>query len=99
MEAVVAPPGRAPVLPRLRQMSTPLTAIALVGITAVAAGLRGWALARQGLWYDEAMTAWLGRGTPGKMLAGVPHRESPPPLYYLLTWAWARVFGDTEAGL
>lgn len=75
-------------------------ALAVAGI-ALAGGavLRFWALGRQGFWYDESVTAWLLRGSPGQMLAAIPHTESTPPLYYLLAWLWARVAGGTEWGL
>jgi 4-amino-4-deoxy-L-arabinose transferase-like glycosyltransferase len=81
-----------------RRLGVPTLAL-LATITAVAALLRFWALGRQGFWYDEATTAWLLRGTPGQLLAQLPHTESTPPLYYLLAWGWVRLFGDHEAGL
>jgi mannosyltransferase len=71
----------------------------LAAMAAGAALLRFWALGRQGFWYDEATTAWLLRGTPGQLLAQLPHTESTPPLYYLTAWGWVRLFGDTQAGL
>jgi mannosyltransferase len=74
-------------------------AIALAGLVVCAAALRFWALGRQGFWYDEAVTASLVRETPAHMLADIPKSESTPPLYYVLAWGWARVFGQTEAGL
>src|SRR4051812_44780709 len=33
------------------------------------------------------------------MLSGVASTESTPPLYYVLAWLWAKLFGTTEAGL
>ena len=33
------------------------------------------------------------------MLATIPRTESTPPLYYVLAWLWAKVFGTGEAGL
>jgi len=33
------------------------------------------------------------------MLGQIPHRESTPPLYYMLAWAWTRPFGTGETGL
>ncbi|MFI5028053.1 MAG: glycosyltransferase family 39 protein [Solirubrobacterales bacterium] len=32
-------------------------------------------------------------------LSAVPRSESTPPLYYLLAWAWSRIFGTGEVGL
>ncbi|MDX6664100.1 MAG: mannosyltransferase [Solirubrobacteraceae bacterium] len=71
----------------------------LLAIVVLGAALRVWGLTRQGVWYDESVTAWLMRGTPGQMLATLPHSESTPPLYYLLAWGWTHVFGDSAAGL
>jgi mannosyltransferase len=68
-------------------------------IAVVAAFLRFYALGRQGFWYDEAQTGWMLRAPLGTMLGGAVQTESAPPLYYLLAWAWVRVFGDTETGL
>jgi 4-amino-4-deoxy-L-arabinose transferase-like glycosyltransferase len=82
-----------------RERSKPLAFLALGAVVAAAALLRFWTLGLQGLWYDEAMTGWLLRGTPGQLLGAIPHTESTPPLYYLIAWGWVRVFGDTEVGL
>jgi mannosyltransferase len=35
----------------------------------------------------------------GGMLSTIPKTESTPPLYYVLAWGWARVFGASEFGL
>ncbi len=70
-----------------------------VAILVLGAGLRLWALGRQGLWYDEAVTAHLLDGSVGRLLARLPHSESTPPLYYLVAWGWVRAFGMSEAGL
>ncbi len=76
-----------------------LVLIGLAAVVLAAALLRFWAIGRQGFWYDEAVTGWLLRGSPGQLLAAIPRTESTPPLYYLIAWGWVRVFGDTEAGL
>ena len=67
--------------------------VALSGCVVLAALLRLPTLASQSLWYDEAVTSWLLRGSPGQMLHALPHSESTPPLYYLLAWVWAQLFG------
>jgi mannosyltransferase len=72
---------------------------ALAVIVLLAAGLRFYGLARQGLWYDESRTGWMMRTPLDQVLAGVPRTESTPPLYYVVLWGWVRVFGDTRAGL
>jgi hypothetical protein len=33
------------------------------------------------------------------MLDALPHSEATPPLWYVLEWAWVRIFGTTEVGL
>jgi mannosyltransferase len=76
-----------------------LTLAALAAIVGAAALLRFWALGRQGMWYDEGVTGWLMRFSPGEILGAIPKTESNPPLYYLVAWAWTRLFGDTAAGL
>jgi uncharacterized membrane protein len=68
-------------------------------LTALGAALRFWHLGSQSFWFDESYTVDLvGRGL-GDMLSTIPRTESTPPLYYLLAWPWAKLFGDSEAGL
>ena len=73
--------------------------VALSGCVVLAALLRLPTLASQSLWYDEAVTSWLLRGSPGQMLHALPHSESTPPVYYLLAWGWVRLAGRDELGL
>ncbi|MGB7587617.1 MAG: glycosyltransferase family 39 protein, partial [Solirubrobacterales bacterium] len=50
--------------------------------------------------HDEVITA--ARVIPGSfshMLGAVKSSESNPPLYYVLAWAWAKLFGTGEIGL
>jgi mannosyltransferase len=79
-------------------LAAPVLAI-LAGLVGVAAVLRFYGIGHQGFWFDEANTAQLVQFSPGKMLGLIPQSESTPPLYYCVAWAWARVFGDHEAGL
>jgi 4-amino-4-deoxy-L-arabinose transferase-like glycosyltransferase len=72
---------------------------AVLALTALAALLRCYRLGHQGYWFDEANTALLVSFSPGKMLDLIPQKESTPPLYYCVAWAWARVFGAHEVGL
>lgn len=49
----------------------------------------------QSLWYDEAFTAWLVNLPFGNMIqatAGDVH----PPLWYVIEWAFVRVFGNSD---
>jgi hypothetical protein len=73
--------------------------LAVVSLTALAAVLRFYRLGHQGYWFDEATTALLVHFSPGKMLGLIPQTESTPPLYYVLAWGWARLFGFGESGL
>ena len=65
----------------------------------LAAAVRLPTLAQQSFWLDEGYTVRLMRLTLRSMLSTIPGTESTPPLYYVLAWAWTRVFGLTEYGL
>src|SRR4051794_21167316 len=71
----------------------------LAGITLAGALLRFLTLDAQSYWLDEAATVNLMHKGFGDMLAGVSGGESTPPLYYILAWAWAKLFGTGEVGL
>src|SRR3954469_7223085 len=62
------------------------------------AALRFTALATQSFDGDELHTAWLVQQPLGDMLGSIPDSESTPYLYYVLAWAWARVFGGGTGG-
>ena len=72
---------------------------AVAGVTAAGAAIRFATLSVQSFWLDEAVTHRLVTSSLGAMLRAIPHSESTPPLYYVLAWAWSRVFGAGEAGL
>jgi hypothetical protein len=72
---------------------------AIVAITALAALLRFATLDVQSFWFDEAVTVGLLDRDFGDMLGELPDSESTPPLYYVLAWLWAKVFGLGEVGL
>jgi 4-amino-4-deoxy-L-arabinose transferase-like glycosyltransferase len=65
----------------------------------LAAGLRFSTLDLQSYWYNEAATALLTKLSLGDMLDRIPRMEGNPPLYYVLAWVWAKVFGTGEVGL
>jgi mannosyltransferase len=73
--------------------------LVLLGLTAIGATLRFWALGRQSFWLDEAFTIDVVRRPFAGMLREIPHTGSTPPLYYILAWPWTRVFGLDELGL
>jgi mannosyltransferase len=73
---------------------------ALAGLTALGVTVRFATLGVQSYHHDEVITA--ARVIPGEfehMLRQVKGSESNPPLYYVLAWAWAKVFGTGEIGL
>jgi mannosyltransferase len=73
--------------------------IALAALIAIGAGLRFATLDLQSYWYDEAVTVGLMHRHLGGMLSEIARNESTPPLYYVVAWVWAKVFGTGEAGL
>jgi mannosyltransferase len=72
---------------------------ALAALTLLAGILRFATLDVQSFWFDESVTVGLMRKDLGGMLSALPDSESTPPLYYLLAWIWAKVFGTGEVGL
>jgi mannosyltransferase len=72
---------------------------ALAAILVLAAALRFATLHVQSYWLDETVTVRLLHRGLFDMLSQLPHSESTPPLYYVVAWFWARVFGFGEVGL
>lgn len=73
---------------------------AVATLTAVGVALRFATLGLQSYHHDEVITAI--RVIPGsfsQMLEMVKTSESNPPLYYVLAWGWAKLFGTGEVGL
>jgi mannosyltransferase len=73
--------------------------LALPAILVLAAALRFATLHLQSYWLDEAVTVRLLHRGLFDMLGQLPHSESTPPLYYVVAWVWARIFGYGEVGL
>jgi mannosyltransferase len=71
-----------------------LTALVLVG-----AVLRFSTIASQSYWFDEAQAAHEMSLSLGAMFHSMIVHETNPPLYFVLGWFWAKVFGNSEAGL
>jgi len=71
----------------------------LAAIVVVAAIVRFASLDAAGYWLDEAYSVLAVRGSLGDAWHAVVTTESTPPLYYLLGWGWAEVFGASEVGL
>ena len=76
-----------------------LEVIALAAIVALGTAVRFATIAHQSYWVDEATTVHELQLSLGGLLHAVRVQESTPPLYYLLAWVWAKVFGTGEVGL
>jgi hypothetical protein len=72
---------------------------AVGALTALAAAFRFATIAGQSYWADEALTVHELHMGFGPMLSAVTHAETTPPLYFILAWAWAHLFGTGEAAL
>jgi mannosyltransferase len=73
---------------------------AIVGLlTLLAAVARFTRLGHQSYWYDESHTVWLVHFSFTKMLSLLPSTETSPPLYFVLAWIWAHLFGYGETAL
>ena len=71
-----------------------VTWAALAVVTAAAVALRLPYLGNQSLWYDETFTrAIVTAPSIADVWHGVKATEGSPPLYYLVTWGWAKLFG------
>jgi len=68
-------------------------------LTVIAAAIRIVVLNNQSFWQDEALTAYEAQLPLGAMINTVVHVETTPPLYFILIWAWAHVFGNGEIAL
>jgi mannosyltransferase len=92
--AAATPPAAKPAERRLASW-WPLAALIVL-----AAALRLATLDLQSFWYDEAFTpVHVLHDGLGATLRAVVHHENTPPLWYLLAWADARLFGDGALAL
>ena len=71
----------------------------IIALTLAGAALRFATLDLQSFWFDEAVTVRLLRDDFFGMLDRIPGSESTPPLYYVVAWPWAKLFGTGEVGL
>jgi mannosyltransferase len=69
------------------------------GVTVLAAVLRFTTLTSQSFWLDEAQAVHELHLSFGGMLSAWSATEWNPPLYLLIAWPWAKVFGTGEFGL
>jgi mannosyltransferase len=79
--------------------SIPIEAWITGALVVIAAAIRIVVLTNQSYWMDEALTAYEARLPFGAMINTVVHVETTPPLYFVLIWAWAHLFGTGEAAL
>ncbi|HEY5431485.1 MAG TPA: glycosyltransferase family 39 protein [Solirubrobacteraceae bacterium] len=78
--------------------SAPETRI-LVGLTVLAAVLRFVDISSQSYWLDESQAAHELSLSFGSMLGAWNSAEWNPPLYLIIAWPWAHVFGTGQVGL
>jgi len=69
----------------------------VISLTVVGAALRFGTLDVQSVWLDESTTILLVRRTLPGMLSHL-YSEETPPLYFVLAWAWTKVFGAGVLG-
>src|ERR1700716_3304143 len=71
----------------------------VVALTLLAAAIRLATLGQQSLWLDESYAIEDITRPFGAMLDWVGAKEGSPPLYFVLAWGWAKMFGPGAAGL
>jgi uncharacterized membrane protein len=69
--------------------------ILLISIFILAFSLRLIAL-NQSLWLDEAIQAWSTTFSLKNLITGYMKGDFNPPLYHLILWGWAKLFGTSE---
>jgi 4-amino-4-deoxy-L-arabinose transferase-like glycosyltransferase len=72
---------------------------ALIAIVVLAAVLRFALISNQSYWLDESQAAHEMQLSFGAMLKAWNSFEWNPPLYFVITWPWAKVFGTGEVAL
>jgi uncharacterized membrane protein len=93
-----APAGRAGAR-RWRPAAIGPEAGLLIVITIVGTVLRFATLAHQSYWLDESQAVHEVGLSFGGMLHAWSAYEGNPPLYLILGWVWAHIFGTGEAGV
>jgi 4-amino-4-deoxy-L-arabinose transferase-like glycosyltransferase len=71
----------------------------LVALTILAAVLRFATISSQSYWLDESQAAHELSLSFGSMLGAWNSAEWNPPLYFVIAWPWAQVFGTGETAL
>ena len=83
----------------VRVASVPAETWLVGGLVALGAVLRFATLGAQSYWFDEAQAAHELHLSLGSMLSRMVAVETAPPLYFVLGWAWAHLFGTGEVAL
>jgi mannosyltransferase len=84
---------------RSRTQAIPPELVLLGLLTIVGAAIRFATLASQSYWVDESTTVHDISFGLGGLLHQIHVNETTPPLYFIVAWLWAKVFGTGEAGL
>ena len=90
---------RPPPVVASRVRAVPADVWAVWALVVIATVIRILTIDNQSFWTDEALTAYEAHLPFGAMLNTVAHVETTPPLYFVLVWAWAHVFGIGEVAL
>jgi 4-amino-4-deoxy-L-arabinose transferase-like glycosyltransferase len=78
----------------VRAPSSRLLWAGVAAVTVAAIALRFPYLGNQSLWYDETFTRSIAAAPSlDSLWFRVKLTEGTPPLYYVVTWAWAKAFG------
>jgi uncharacterized membrane protein len=68
-------------------------------LVVIAAAIRIIVINDQSFWQDEALTAYEAQLPLGAMINTVVHVETTPPLYFVVIWVWAHLFGNGGVAL
>jgi len=71
----------------------------LLALIGAAVAIRVITLDNQSFWTDESLTAYEAGQSFTAMLHTVTSIETSPPLYFVLIWVWAKLFGTGEVAL
>ncbi len=71
----------------------------LLALTIAAAALRFATISSQSYWVDESQAAHEMQLPFGAMLSAWSHYEWNPPLYFVVLWPWAKLFGTGSIAL
>lgn len=90
-------PLRVPTREQIRAVAA--TTWMLWGLIAAATIIRILTIDNQSLWTDEALTAYEAGLPFGPMVHVMLNVETTPPLYFVLVWGWAHIFGTSAIAL